>query len=132
MIDYHFPLLKLLRRPCNTGSANKVEIQNEEIKKMQSLLQSFSIDARMTSVCFGENTSFYEIEPGSRTRIRQITRLKNEIKLFLQADEVDFEIPVPGTNHIGIIVFQHERKPILLRNIFILLERFKSLMEKYQ
>lgn len=100
--SYQLPPLDLLNKP----KAKNVEMDNASIEgniaKLENVLKSFGVLAKVVEVHVGPTVSQYELEIASGTRVNKITTLSREIALSLSKKDVRIEAPIPGKNTVGI------------------------------
>ena len=99
---YKLPPLDLLNKP----KGNNVETDNAAIEaniaKLENVLKSFGVLAKVVEVHVGPTVSQYELEIASGTRVNKITTLSREIALALSKKDVRIEAPIPGKSTVGI------------------------------
>ena len=100
--SYELPPLSILDQP---KKKNK-EIDNSAIEanivKLEEVLKSFNVVAKVVEVHIGPTVAQYELEIASGTRVNKITTLSREIALALSKKDVRIEAPIPGKSTVGI------------------------------
>ena len=100
--SYKLPPLDLLNKP----KQNNVETDNASIEanieKLENVLESFGVKAKVLEVHVGPTVSQYELEIASGTRVNKITTLSREIALALSKKDVRIEAPIPGKSTVGV------------------------------
>lgn len=100
--SYELPPLSILDQP---KKKNK-EIDNAAIEanivKLEDVLKSFNVVAKVVEVHIGPTVAQYELEIASGTRVNKITTLSREIALALSKKDVRIEAPIPGKSTVGI------------------------------
>lgn len=100
--SYKLPPLTLLNQP---KKKNK-EIDNFAIEanivKLENVLKSFNVSAKVVEVHIGPTVAQYELEIASGTRVNKITTLSREIALSLSKKDVRIEAPIPGKSTVGV------------------------------
>jgi len=86
-------------------------------KKLEAVLRSFSIEAKVTHVSIGPTVTRYELLPSSGVRVNRIKNLSDDIALNLAAESIRIEAPIPGKAAIGIEVPNKEKRTVYLREI---------------
>lgn len=99
--SYKLPPLDLLNKPKNKTSEDNSAIEGN-ISKLENVLKSFGVIAKVVEVHVGPTVSQYELEIASGTRVNKITTLSREIALALSKKDVRIEAPIPGKSTVGI------------------------------
>ena len=99
--SYKLPPLDLLNKPKNKASEDNSAIEGN-ISKLENVLKSFGVLAKVVEVHVGPTVSQYELEIASGTRVNKITTLSREIALALSKKDVRIEAPIPGKSTVGI------------------------------
>ena len=100
--NYKLPPLDLLNKPKNNNKAmNNAQIE-ANITKLEQVLKSFGVFAKVVEVHVGPTVAQYELEIASGTRVNKITTLSREIALALSKKDVRIEAPIPGKNTVGV------------------------------
>ena len=100
--NYQLPPLDLLNRPKKKNQATDNAAITANIEKLEKVLESFNVIAKVVEVHIGPTVSQYELEIASGTRVNKITTLNREIALALSKKDVRIEAPIPGKNTVGI------------------------------
>ena len=98
---YKLPSLDILNKPKNKNSEDNTAIEGN-ISKLENVLKSFGVIAKVVEVHVGPTVSQYELEIASGTRVNKITTLSREIALALSKKDVRIEAPIPGKSTVGI------------------------------
>ena len=75
---------------------------NENIRKLEKVLKEFGVDAKVVDYATGPTITRYEITIPTGVRVNKVTQLSDEISMYLEAESVRFEAPIPGKATIGI------------------------------
>lgn len=86
-------------------------------KKLEDVLRSFSIEAKVTHVSIGPTVTRYELLPSTGVRVNKIKNLSDDIALNLAAQSIRIEAPIPGKAAIGIEIPNTDMRPVYLREI---------------
>lgn len=99
---YQLPSLDILNKP--KGQNNKMDNSAIEanIDKLEKVLSSFGVTAKVVEVHIGPTVAQYELEIASGTRVNKITTLSREIALALSKKDVRIEAPIPGKSTVGV------------------------------
>ncbi len=112
---YILPTINILDKP-NIREDDSEEI-NKKKEKLQNTLQAFNIPAEVINIIIGPNITQYEIKLQSGTKVSKLLGIKNELKLALSKNDIDFIVPLPGKGTIGLEVQNDERYFVSLREV---------------
>ncbi len=89
--------------------------------KLEEMLQSFKVPAKITNVVKGASFTRFEIELEPGTKVSRIVQLEANIALSLATDikTIRIEAPIPGKSAIGIEVPNVERAMVPFRKLFL-------------
>ncbi len=114
--DYILPSTNLLNKGNGrSASVNEMELR-DTAKKLENILANFGISAEVVDYSRGPSVTRYEIQPEIGTRLANITKLSDDIKLHLAATDIRIE-PIPGKSTIGIEVPNEGRDSVLIREL---------------
>lgn len=100
--SYKLPSLDILNKPKNKNNETDNTAIEGNISKLENVLKSFGVIAKVVEVHVGPTVSQYELEIASGTRVNKITTLSREIALALSKKDVRIEAPIPGKSTVGI------------------------------
>ena len=100
--SYKLPSLDLLNKPQNKNTATDNSAIEANIEKLEKVLESFGVIAKVVEVHVGPTVAQYELEIASGTRVNKITTLSREIALALSKKDVRIEAPIPGKSTVGV------------------------------
>ncbi len=100
--SYKLPSLDILNKPKNKNTETDNAAIEANISKLENVLKSFGVIAKVVEVHVGPTVSQYELEIASGTRVNKITTLSREIALALSKKDVRIEAPIPGKSTVGI------------------------------
>ncbi len=100
--SYQLPPLDLLDKPKNKNKAMDNAAIEANIEKLENVLKSFNVMAKVVEVHIGPTVAQYELEIASGTRVNKITTLSREIALALSKKDVRIEAPIPGKSTVGV------------------------------
>lgn len=113
---YTLPSTNLLNKGNGKSSVvNELELR-DTAKKLENILANFGISAEVVDYSRGPSVTRYEIQPEIGTRLANITKLSDDIKLHLAATDIRIE-PIPGKSTIGIEVPNEGRESVLIRDL---------------
>ena len=117
-VHYVFPTIDLLK---NNG---KAKLKSEDKKdlidganKLELILESFGVDAKVTQVTKGPSVTRFELQPSPGVKVSKIVNLTDDIALGLAANGIRIEAPIPGKSAIGIEVPNKKQMPVFLREV---------------
>ena len=121
--DKNLPSLDLLSEETMTMPEDD-EI-NHKVVLIENTLLEFDIDIDVANVQVGPTVTRYAVQPyrtkadgtTERTRLGKIASYHNDLSLALSAKRLRLEIPVPGTNFMGIEVPNAEPSVVTLRSV---------------
>lgn len=99
---YQLPPLDLLNKPKKNNVAMDNSAIEANIEKLEEVLKSFNVAAKVVEVHIGPTVAQYELEIASGTRVNKITTLSREIALALSKKDVRIEAPIPGKSTVGV------------------------------
>ena len=100
--NYELPPLSILNPPKRKNTETDNEAIEKNIEKLENVLKSFNVIAKVVEVHIGPTVAQYELEIASGTRVNKITTLSREIALALSKKDVRIEAPIPGKSTVGI------------------------------
>lgn len=100
--SYKLPPLNILDQPKKTNKSIDNSAIEANIEKLEAVLKSFNVVAKVVEVHIGPTVAQYELEIASGTRVNKITTLSREIALALSKKDVRIEAPIPGKSTVGI------------------------------
>ena len=100
--SYQLPPFELLNKPKNKNVAMDNAAIEANITKLEDVLKSFNVIAKVVEVHIGPTVAQYELEIASGTRVNKITTLSREIALALSKKDVRIEAPIPGKSTVGV------------------------------
>ncbi|MBR6670210.1 MAG: DNA translocase FtsK [Ruminococcus sp.] len=115
---YTMPSLSLLELADNKGnSADASAEMREKADVIVNTLSSFGVTVRISDIYRGPSITRYEIQPGAGVKVSKIKSLEDDIALYLAAQGVRIEAPVPGKSAVGIEVPNAKKDMVTLREI---------------
>ena len=100
--NYELPPISLLNPPKRKNTETDNSAIERNIEKLEEVLKSFNVIAKVVEVHIGPTVAQYELEIASGTRVNKITTLSREIALALSKKDVRIEAPIPGKSTVGI------------------------------
>ena len=95
---------------------------DEEIKKTSdTLIEAFScfgVTVDITAVDVGPRLLRFVVVPARGVKVSTVLNLQDDIALYLAADSLRIEAPIPGRNAIGIEVPRKEPEAVRLTELF--------------
>jgi len=114
---FSMPPFSILKNPVRLKNQRVKQNINENIKILEQTLANFSVQAKVTEVCYGPTITRYEIYPAPGVKVSRIVSLSNDIALSLAATGIRIEAPIPGKAAIGIEVPNKKTRPVFLREV---------------
>ena len=121
---YRIPPIDLLKKGLANKNSNKNELMSTA-SKLEQVLESFNVKAKVTDVSQGPAVTRYEMIPETGVKVSKILSLQDDIKLNLAAADIRIEAPIPGKAAIGIEVPNKESSMVAFRDL-IDSKEFKS------
>ena len=112
---YHFPSLNILAKG-EVGQNNSNEVAYNAMR-LEDVLSSFGISAKVVNATQGPTVTRYEIEPAQGVKVSRIVNLTDDIALNLAAQHIRIEAPIPGKSAIGIEVPNTKTEAVHLRDV---------------
>ena len=100
--SYKLPPLSILNKPQKKNNDMDNSAIEANIVKLEEVLKSFNVIAKVVEVHIGPTVAQYELEIASGTRVNKITTLNREIALALSKKDVRIEAPIPGKSTVGV------------------------------
>ena len=101
-VSYKLPPLSILNKPQKKNNDMDNSAIEANIVKLEEVLKSFNVIAKVVEVHIGPTVAQYELEIASGTRVNKITTLNREIALALSKKDVRIEAPIPGKSTVGV------------------------------
>ena len=112
---YHFPSLDILAKG-EVGQNNNDEVAYNAMR-LEDVLSSFGISAKVVNATQGPTVTRYEIEPAQGVKVSRIVNLTDDIALNLASQHIRMEAPIPGKSAIGIEVPNTKTEAVHLRDV---------------
>ncbi len=116
MSHFSLPKTSILERPKKGNKHRNTQIIREGVKKLETALESFGVEARVVDVNVGPSLIRYEVQPGPGVKVSRIAGLSDDIALQLAASGVRIA-PIPGKSVIGIEVPRVDNVTVYFREI---------------
>lgn len=113
---YKKPPIDLLKKGEGSKNGDKNELMNTA-HKLEQVLESFNVKAKVTDVSQGPAVTRYEMIPETGVKVSKILSLQDDLKLNLAAADIRIEAPIPGKAAIGIEVPNKESASVALRDL---------------
>lgn len=115
--SYKFPSVNLLTKYESSETVVNTEEQKSNKRRIQEVLEQFSIKISSISATVGPTVTLYEIIPEPGVRISRIKSLENDIALSLAALGIRIIAPIPGKGTIGIEVPNREPQVVSMYSV---------------
>ena len=116
-IPYEFPSIDLLERPSGRNSEAEDDEVRQTARKLEQVLATFGVNARITEVSCGPSVTRYEFLPELGTKVSKITNLADDLKLNLAAADIRIEAPIPGKAAVGIEIPNRKTSMVYLSEL---------------
>lgn len=128
---YVKPPVTLLNRSPKKGTSPMAlkALATQTAKKLEDVLTSFGISAKVINISRGPSVTRYELQPSSGVKVSKIKNLSDDLALNLAATSIRIEAPIPGKAAIGIEIPNQEVDTVYLRDM-IESEAFKKSKSK--
>ena len=117
MSHFCLPKTSILEKGDQKNRKQSAQDIRASVKKLESTLESFGVQARVTDVNVGPSLIRYEVQPGPGVKVSRIVGLTDDIALQLAAANVRMEAPIPGKSVIGIEVPRKDTVTVYFREI---------------
>ncbi|MEN7973039.1 MAG: DNA translocase FtsK [Verrucomicrobiota bacterium] len=116
-VGYKLPTLDMLDPAVPQGKGmSPTEIANTA-EVLQSTLEEFGVEAKVTGVQQGPVVTCYEIEPAAGVRVERIKALSDNIALKMHAESIRIQAPIPGKGVCGVEVPNTTRASVFFRDL---------------
>ena len=118
-VEYAKPpatLLQSVEESESTGTEYRLAA-TRTARKLEEVLKSFGIDAKVIHISRGSSITRYELQPHSGVKVSRIKSLSEDIALNLAASGVRIEAPIPGKAAIGIEIPNSETRTVYLKDL---------------
>jgi DNA segregation ATPase FtsK/SpoIIIE, S-DNA-T family len=114
---YPLPSLDLLDRPPARTAGYSEETLEVLSRRVEALLKSFGIAARVVAVEPGPVITRFEIEPAPGVKVNQITNLAKDLARGLSVLSVRVVEIIPGKSVVGLEIPNQHREIVYLREV---------------
>ncbi len=114
--NYQLPSIEIFDKPKKQNVNNQNGIE-ENIKKLEEVLQEFGIIGKVVAVTVGPACTQYEMALRAGTKLSRLTSLNKEISLALAKKDVRIEAPIPGKNTVGIEMANETPTTVYIKEI---------------
>lgn len=113
-----FPPIDIFEKKDDNADADAV---NEELQQKANIivetLKSFNISTRIVDISRGPTVTRYELMPEAGVKVRSIANHIDDISLYLAAEGIRIECPIPGKMAVGIEVPNNITSMVYLRSL---------------
>lgn len=106
---YIYPDIEFLKHNDNIGAS-----QSYNAESLDSFFKTMKVKAKVAYVEASVASALYAVELAPGVRVNKVTSLQHELSVALQAIDIQFLIPIPGTSYLGIRAVKPDAPPVLL------------------
>ena len=113
---YRFPPIDLLHKGKKSDGDSDENLK-DTAGKLEEILKTFGVNARVTDISQGPTVTRYELQPEAGVKVSKILGLTDDIKLNLAATDIRIEAPIPGKAAVGIEVPNRSVATVYFRDV---------------
>ncbi len=115
MFEYILPPVFLLNKKQDLE--NCIDEMKQHAEKLTQTFSAFGINAEIVGISHGARFTRFEVQVGTGVRIKDILKIKDDIKLNLETANLHIEAPITGKTTIGIDVENKEFSAVTFREM---------------
>lgn len=115
--EFRLPPLSLLQDHRKEITTVEREALLENARVLESKLQDYGVQAKVTNVHPGPVITLYELEPAPGVKINRIVNLGDDLALALRALGIRIIAPIPGKAAIGVEIPNRKRETVYFKEI---------------
>ncbi|QGS51678.1 DNA translocase FtsK [Spiroplasma tabanidicola] len=118
-LGYQLPSIELLNVDENSRHEYEKLKAQAQLKEnsINNTFREFNVDAKVVDKNIGPTVTKFEVQPGPRTKVNNVTSLENDLKLSLATQNIRIEAPIPGKTLVGIEVPNDTSMVVPLRSV---------------
>lgn len=115
--EFRLPPLSLLQDHHKEITPVEREALLENARVLESKLQDYGVQAKVTNVHPGPVITLYELEPAPGVKINRIVNLGDDLAMALRALGIRIIAPIPGKAAIGVEIPNKKRETVFFKEI---------------
>lgn len=114
--DYKVPPLYLLKDPPPRETHSEAE-DHARAEILERTLKNFNIEAKVVRVLHGPTITRFALQLAAGVNVNKLGSVANNLALELCTPGVLYEIPIPGTNFVGVEVPNEKKRLVTLKEV---------------
>lgn len=114
--DYILPPVSLLDKGKETKGEDSGHIEESQ-RILQSTLESFNIDGRVSGIIVGPRVTRFEVSLSPGVKVEKVTGITNNISMDLKAESIRILAPIPGKDAVGVEVPNKVSSNVYIRSV---------------
>ncbi len=117
--DEDLPPPTLLGMPVQPEDLLTAEDLTDEARLLESKLNDFGVQGRVTEIHPGPVVTTFEFEPAAGIKVNQIVSREDDLALALRAQRIRILAPIPGKGVVGVEIPNRRRRTVYLREVLV-------------
>jgi len=90
---------------------------DDVVRRLQTVLDEFNVDAQVTGYTRGPTVTRYEIELGTGVKVEKITNIQKNIAYTVGTSDVMILSPIPGKSAVGVEIPNTDKETVSLGDV---------------